>query len=70
MKVPSNKEIMENLFKLYERKMFITANSILNNHGQAEDAVQDAFIRAMPYLGIIPGLCYSPDRKHNGCGNG
>ncbi|EQB88778.1 RNA polymerase sigma-70 factor (ECF subfamily) [Clostridium punense] len=42
--------ILEQLYSAYEHKMYSIAYSILNNSGQAEDAVQDAFIKLIPYL--------------------
>lgn len=45
--------ILEQLYSIYEHKMYGIAYSILNNSGQAEDAVQDAFIKLIPHLGHI-----------------
>jgi len=45
--------MLEQLYDAYEHKMYGIAYSILNNVGQAEDAVQDAFIKLIPYLGDI-----------------
>lgn len=42
--------MVEQLFNAYENKMYGIAYSILNNVGQAEDAVQDAFVKLIPYL--------------------
>ena len=41
----SNSQKLERLFDLYETKMFKIAFYILKDKGQAEDAVQDAFIK-------------------------
>lgn len=41
---------IEELYNTYENKMYGVAYSILNNIGQAEDAVQDAFIKIIPHL--------------------
>ncbi|MDU1411841.1 MAG: sigma-70 family RNA polymerase sigma factor [Clostridium sp.] len=41
---------IEQLYNTYENKMYGVAYSILNNIGQAEDAVQDAFIKIIPHL--------------------
>ena len=38
------------LYNTYENKMYSIAYSILNNVEQAEDAVQDAFMKLIPYL--------------------
>lgn len=46
----SDSQKLERLFDLYERKMYGTAFQILRDEGQAEDAVQDAFIRAMAHI--------------------
>ena len=45
---PKNK--LELLYGFYENKMYGIAYSILNNVEQAEDAVQDAIIKLIPYL--------------------
>lgn len=45
MKVTNNDyEKMEELYELYEQKVYYVAYSILNNIQQAEDAVQETFI--------------------------
>ena len=45
MKVTNNDyEKMEELYELYEQKIYYVAYSILNNIQQAEDAVQETFI--------------------------
>ena len=45
MKVTDNDyEKMEELYELYEQKVYYVAYSILNNIQQAEDAVQETFI--------------------------
>ena len=44
MKVTNNDyEKMEELYELYEQKIYYVAYSILNNIQQAEDAVQDVY---------------------------
>lgn len=45
--------MLEQLYDAYEYKMYGIAYSILNNVGQAEDAVQDAFIKLISRLGDI-----------------
>ncbi len=42
--------MLEQLYDAYEYKMYGIAYSILNNEGQAEDAVQDAFLKLIPHL--------------------
>lgn len=44
---------LEELYNSYENKMYGIAYSILNNVGQAEDAVHDAFIKLIPFLESI-----------------
>lgn len=44
------KNKLEQLYDIYENKMYCIAYSILNNVEQAEDAVQDAFVKLIPYL--------------------
>lgn len=46
----SNSQKLERLFDLYETKMYKMAFYILKDKGQAEDAVQDAFIKVMSHL--------------------
>ena len=41
----NNREIIEEIYKLYEQKMFYIAFSILKDESAAEDAVQNAFIK-------------------------
>ena len=43
----SDSEKLERLYELYEQKMYAVAFSILRNEWQAEDAVQDAFVRLL-----------------------
>lgn len=44
------------LYDTYENKMYSIAYSILNNVEQAEDAVQDAFMKLIPYLHKIKNI--------------
>ena len=57
MKTSSKENIednmLEELYKTYESKMYGIAYSILNNVGQAEDAVHDAFIKLNSHLDHI-----------------
>ena len=41
----SNQERIENIYQLYEQKMYWIAYSILGDVSDAEDAVQDAFLK-------------------------
>lgn len=59
----SDGEKLKRLFDLYEKKMYRTAFQILKDAGQAEDAVQDAFIKVMSYLDKIKDPEAS-DTKH------
>lgn len=43
--------MMELLFLKYRNQMYNIAFSILHNEGQAEDAVIEAFIKMIPYMG-------------------
>lgn len=49
-------EKMEELYELYEQKIYYVAYSILNNVQQAEDAVQETFITLYQNLGKIHSL--------------
>lgn len=42
-------KFIENIYKLYEQKMYHVAYSILHDEGLAEDAVQEAFIKLMKH---------------------
>lgn len=42
--------ILEELYRLYEQKMYRLAYSVLRDEGQAEDAVQDAFCKIYEML--------------------
>ena len=49
----SDSQKLERLVDLYEKKMYGTAFQILRDEGQAEDAVQDAFLRVMAHISRI-----------------
>jgi len=49
----SNLKKMEQLYSLYESKMYSVAYGILKNVAQAEDVVQDSFIKLTDYLDKI-----------------
>lgn len=53
MRILSDSEKLEQLFDLYEKRMYGTAFHILQDVGQAEDAVQDAFLKVMSHLNQI-----------------
>ena len=44
-------ELFYELIRPYERRLFVIAFTILRNEADAEDAVQDAFLKAFKYLG-------------------
>ena len=57
MKVTNNDyEKMEELYELYEQKIYYVAYSILNNIQQAEDAVQETFITLYKNLAKLYSL--------------
>lgn len=43
----SDSEKLEQLYTRYEQKMYVVAFSVLHNEWQAEDAVQEAFVRLL-----------------------
>lgn len=44
------RRLLEELYQLYEQKMYAAAFSILHHSEQAEDAVHDAFVKLVKYL--------------------
>jgi len=50
---PEEQRKIERLFKAYHQMMFYTANRVLNDKDDAEDAVQQAFLRVMNHLDDI-----------------
>ncbi|MCM3112458.1 RNA polymerase sigma factor [Lederbergia lenta] len=54
---------MEELYELYEQKVYYVAYSILNNVQQAEDAVQETFITLYQHLEKIRNLS-NQELKH------
>lgn len=46
-------ELVDELFRTYSQMMLKSALSILNNEADAEDAVQDAFLRVINNLDVI-----------------
>ncbi len=49
----SNKRKLEQMYMLYENKMYALAYSILKNEAQAEDIVHDSFVKLTDYLDDI-----------------
>lgn len=49
----SNKLKLEQMYMLYENKMYALAYSILKNEAQAEDIVHDSFVKLTDYLDKI-----------------
>jgi RNA polymerase sigma-70 factor (ECF subfamily) len=45
------RELFYELIRPYERRVFVIAFTILRNEADAEDAAQDAFLKAFKYLG-------------------
>ena len=56
MRKQSDSEALEQLYDLYEQKMYAVAFSILHNEWQAEDAVQDAFVRLFKNIKRLKNL--------------
>ena len=49
-------EILEKLYMLYEQKMYRLAYSIVHSEEQAEDIVQEAFIKIFSHIGEIKNV--------------
>lgn len=54
---------IEQLYTLYEQKMYVIAYSILNNSWQAEDAVSDAFVKIIKNLHKIKDVKSDQTKK-------
>lgn len=54
---------VEQLYTLYEQKMYVIAYSILNNSWQAEDAVSDAFVKIIKNLHKIKDIKSDKTKK-------
>ena len=54
---------IEQLYTLYEQKMYVIAYSILNNSWQAEDAVSDAFVKIIKNLQKIKDVKSDKTKK-------
>lgn len=48
-------ELFEILMRRYNQRLYRVARSILSDDGEAEDVVQDAYIRAYSHLGQFAG---------------
>ncbi len=55
---------IEQLYTLYEQKMYVIAYSILNNSWQAEDAVSEAFIKVIKNLHKIKDVESEKTKKY------
>ena len=54
------RELMEQIYTLYEQKLYAAAFGILGQVQQAEDAVQDTFVKLVKYL---PQITAADDEK-------
>ncbi|HXV10812.1 MAG TPA: sigma-70 family RNA polymerase sigma factor, partial [Burkholderiales bacterium] len=50
-----DRQAFEKLMRLYNRTLYRTARSILRDDGEAEDAVQEAWLKAYRSLGAFRG---------------
>lgn len=65
MKKPlSDRQLMEQLYELYEQKMLMAAYSILQDYHQAEDAVQEAFIKFSRHLSKFNDITSRKSRNY------
>lgn len=51
--MPDEKELVESLYRLYFKKLFIYANAVLRNQEQAKDIVQDTFHEALRRIDVV-----------------
>ena len=58
----TDKEKLEDLYRIYEKPLFRIAYAVLHDHTQAEDAVSEAFCRVIRHIGKI-GKPDSPQTK-------
>ena len=49
-KETDQRRLMEQIYEMYEQKLYAAAFSILGQVRQAEDAVQDTFVKLIKYL--------------------
>ena len=60
----SDRQIMEELYRVYEQKMLLTAYSILQDYQQAEDAVQETFIKLSRHLSKLDDITSKKSRNY------
>lgn len=60
----SDRQLMEQLYELYEQKMLVAAYSILQDYHQAEDAVQEAFIKFSQHLSKFSDITSRKSRSY------
>lgn len=58
----TDKEKLAELYRLYERQLYAIALAVLRNHAQAEDAVSEAYYRAVRHIGRL-GAPDAPQTK-------
>ena len=46
-------EKLESLYKVYSRCMYNAAYGVLHNHHDAEDVIQQSFVKLIPYASKI-----------------
>ena len=51
--MPDEKELVERLYRLYFKKLFIYASAVLRDQEQAKDIVQDTFHEAMRRIDVV-----------------
>lgn len=50
---PDNRQLLEALYRQYFKKLFLYANAVLQEPGQAEDVVQDTFHEGLRHMAIL-----------------
>ena len=51
--MPDEKELVERLYRLYFKKLFIYASAVLRDQEQAKDIVQDTFHEALRRIDVV-----------------
>lgn len=51
--MPDEKVLVERLYRLYFKRLFIYANAVLRDQEQAKDIVQDTFHEALRRIDVI-----------------
>lgn len=51
--MPDEKELVERLYRLYFKKLFIYANAVLRDQELAKDVVQDTFHEALRHIDVL-----------------